>query len=279
MNEVQHCKSCNNQFQGRYCNQCGEKILDPKERTLKYFFGQFINAITFVDRKFLSGLYQLFFKPGFLASEYALGRRKKYIQPLSLFLIANLIYFFYMPFDGFNSRLISQMNYQQYSPMVQRMVEDKIQQEGISLEAYKIEYNRRSTNISKLMLVLLIPLFSLPLSLLFVKHRSLYADHFIFSIYFCSFYLYLMLGLSVVLQIAIGLFSLFEVDIGFLFADLPFGIAASILTLWYLTIAIKAFYGGKTYVNILKALVLIAAQFYIFLGYRFLLFLVTFWSG
>ena len=38
MTEIQeHCLNCDTPLQGKFCHACGQKQLEPSERTLKYF--------------------------------------------------------------------------------------------------------------------------------------------------------------------------------------------------------------------------------------------------
>ena len=43
------CKSCHQEFTGNYCNQCGEKILAPADRSFKTILNNILLTITFAD--------------------------------------------------------------------------------------------------------------------------------------------------------------------------------------------------------------------------------------
>lgn len=57
------CKACGHSFYGDFCNQCGVKILKPQEKSFRYFLGSLLNAITFLDSKFLKTLKLMVLKP------------------------------------------------------------------------------------------------------------------------------------------------------------------------------------------------------------------------
>src|SRR5437764_14672974 len=86
------CKNCGNQFQGNYCNLCGEKVYHDHEKTFSHFLEETFDFITHFDSKFFRSLWLIFSRPGFLAREYADGKRTTYFSPLSLFLIVIVIY-------------------------------------------------------------------------------------------------------------------------------------------------------------------------------------------
>jgi hypothetical protein len=89
------CKTCGNVFVGLYCNICGEKVIEAKDRSFKNFIGNFLTAITLADNRFLKTLWLTIKNPGFLSKEYANGRRVNYLRPLQVFFVLNLIYFLF----------------------------------------------------------------------------------------------------------------------------------------------------------------------------------------
>src|SRR5690348_17045203 len=103
------CKSCGNQFIGTYCNLCGERVLHATDRSFKKLLGNILVAITFADSKFFNTLWLILRKPGFISKEFAEGRRVKYLPPLSLFFVLNLVYFLFPVIQLFNASLNTQL--------------------------------------------------------------------------------------------------------------------------------------------------------------------------
>src|SRR5437870_3742211 len=109
-NLEQHvCKSCHNTFIGIYCNQCGEKVLQPSDRSFKKFLSNMLIAITFADSKFVKPLWLVIKSPGYVSFEFASGRTVKYLKPISLFFVLNLVYFFFPVIQLFNASLNTQL--------------------------------------------------------------------------------------------------------------------------------------------------------------------------
>lgn len=79
------CKNCENQFAGRFCNICGEKVIEPKDRSLLKLFENIFNAFTFVDSKFWKSFNSLLFKPGRLSEHISSGIQVPYMSLLGLF--------------------------------------------------------------------------------------------------------------------------------------------------------------------------------------------------
>src|SRR5205809_6737743 len=87
------CASCSQPLTGRFCSNCGEEAHDPTSLTVRHFLTHTLAHETLhIDGKIWRTLRLLFFKPGFLAAEYAAGRRRPYVNPVRIFLIAIVAY-------------------------------------------------------------------------------------------------------------------------------------------------------------------------------------------
>lgn len=95
-----NCLNCGATVQGRYCHACGQENTEPKE-TFWHMFTHFLYDITHFDGSFFVTLKDLLFKPGFLSREYMLGRRKKYLHPVRMYVFTSAV-FFLVFFSMFN---------------------------------------------------------------------------------------------------------------------------------------------------------------------------------
>jgi len=87
-----NCLNCGAMVQGRYCHVCGQENTEPKE-TVWHMFTHFFYDITHFDGSFFVTLKDLLFKPGFLSREYMLGRRKKYLHPVRMYVFTSAVFF------------------------------------------------------------------------------------------------------------------------------------------------------------------------------------------
>ena len=94
------CLNCNADLYGRYCHQCGQENLEPKE-TVWHLVNHFFQDITHFDGKFFSSVKYLLTKPGFLSKEYMLGRRASYLNPIRMYVFTSA--FFFLVFFSFNN--------------------------------------------------------------------------------------------------------------------------------------------------------------------------------
>jgi hypothetical protein len=87
-----NCLNCGATVQGRYCHACGQENIEPKE-TFWHMVTHFFYDITHFDGSFFVTLKDLLFKPGFLSREYMLGRRKKYLHPVRMYVFTSAVFF------------------------------------------------------------------------------------------------------------------------------------------------------------------------------------------
>jgi Protein of unknown function (DUF3667) len=103
-----NCLNCQTTVIGRYCHECGQENLEPKE-TVWHLVQHFFNDITHFDGKFFSTVKLLLRKPGFLSAEYIAGRRMSYLNPIRMYVFTSAFFFIILfslkkPEDMVNSK-------------------------------------------------------------------------------------------------------------------------------------------------------------------------------
>lgn len=265
------CLNCNDVINGSYCKSCGQKAIDNVDRSMITLIGDFLGNLFFLDNRFYLSLKNLLLKPGVMTVEFLSGKRRKYLSPISLFLFVNLIYFFLSPLTDYSLPLNDQIKYQPYSSVAKKWVEKKIEIQGIEFNQYRLKYNKNSDDISKIIMILNVPLIALFVYLFSFWKRRFYFDSFIFSIHFFSFFLS---------SIIIG--DLVDSYLGFLpiLNNEKFWFTVFLLGLpfTYLVISYKRFTENKWWLSVLISplilLGIVASQGI----YRFIIFVFTFLS-
>lgn len=89
------CLNCGNSIPPdfMYCPNCGQRHRQAK-LPVKIFLGDFLRDYFALDSKIFRSLGRLIFRPGSLTKEFNLGKRKKYIPPLRMYIFISFIYFF-----------------------------------------------------------------------------------------------------------------------------------------------------------------------------------------
>lgn len=278
--ESRICRCCNNMFKGRYCNICGEKVIEPSERTFLTFLDNLLNAFTFLDGKFIKSLKLLVTRPGQLSRNIADGKRVPYMKMVSLFFVANFFYFLFPVFDSYNSSLSTQLNYLgSHSIRAKEIVSEKIEKEAITMKDFQKDYTTQSTNLSKLLIILLVFAFTGALQIVNYSKKIFFFDHLLFSLEFYSFQLLLSaVLLAHLLRGLIRIGTALDLDWSILLSDNIFGMLSISLLSYFLIRGLYLFYGQKWYWIIPKTMfLLILLQVSVEL-YRRMLFYLTIWT-
>jgi hypothetical protein len=196
------CKNCQNAFQGKYCNQCGERVYTQHDKSFAHLLEEYFHFITHFEGKFLTTIKTLFKRPGQLSKDYCAGIRKKYYPPLSLFLLLVILYLLFPILKGLNMVLESHMSQRLYGVYASKQVEILIIQKGWTHEIMRDHFHAVSEKVSKFLLFLIIPFLASITWLGFQKRKKVFYDHVIFSTEVNSFLLlwgYLLLPIIFIL--------------------------------------------------------------------------------
>ena len=93
LDHVHTCPTCQHQYLNDYCNNCGEKIFHEHDLSLPHLLEDAVDKFTHLDLKIPRSI-ALLFRPGYLTQTFLTGVRKPYSNPVQLFIIVNVIFFF-----------------------------------------------------------------------------------------------------------------------------------------------------------------------------------------
>ncbi|MCE2996203.1 MAG: DUF3667 domain-containing protein [Cyclobacteriaceae bacterium] len=262
------CKSCGNSFHGNYCNECGEKVLKPADRSFKTFLSNILIAITFADSKMIKTLWLVLSKPGFVSKEFAEGRRVNYLKPISLFFVLNLIYFFFPLIQLFNATLTTQLS-SPWGFYFKNVIAHKMVDMGLNLPSFQLIYHQKTVGFAKLMVMVFVVIASLPLNILYWKRNRFFTDHVGYMVELACFNLFVnAITLSILAFFGLGKYLNEEV-LTFIFIS---------TNLYFLLRSGNIFYQEKSWKLVLKSVLMIAFLKIALEVYRAILFFVTIWS-
>ena len=187
---VHTCKSCHNQFTGNYCNNCGEKLRIASDRTLRTLFNDILKAVTFADNKFARTLWFMLARPGFVSSEISHGRTVRYLSPIQVFFVLNLVYFLFPTVQLFNASLKTQL----FAPLgflLREPIARKMATMHMNLSSFELVYNLKTVGLAKLLVMVFVVLASVPLNFLYRKRNRYFTDHFGYAIELACFNLFI----------------------------------------------------------------------------------------
>lgn len=273
------CKSCGHVFEGLYCNQCGEKVLEPKDRTFRAFLQNILLALTFADNKFVKTLWLVVKNPGFVSKEYAEGKRVNYIRPLQLFFVLNLVYFLFTPLQLFNTSLRTQLYLRTHSKLVQSMVYSKIGKDPLLLQGYELMYNEKSTSLAKLLVIVFVVVAAVPMAIIYRKRNRFFTDHVTLAVELTAFNIAVnAMLLSLFLMLTNTILHWSHLGWDKYINDLTLTIIFILTNSYFLFGAGRTFYNQRGLMLIVKSVLGLLGLFVALEVYRLILFLITFWS-
>src|SRR5512132_1836122 len=93
------CENCGAELQGHWCAHCGQPAIDYR-RSFRHVIADLLNEFLNWDSKFFTTIALLILKPWRLTNEFLAGKRVRYVNPLRLYLLASILFFFAVNFGA-----------------------------------------------------------------------------------------------------------------------------------------------------------------------------------
>jgi hypothetical protein len=269
------CTNCANEFEGKFCNQCGQKVFTDADKSIWLMVKDALHFITHFEGTIFTSLRNILFRPGRMSLDYCNGKRKIYFRPISLYLLIVVLYLLSPFARGLNMSLQLHSKHSLYGKTASRQISAKMAASVKSMEYLATRYSAISEKVSKVLLLLLIPLTALLLRLLFVWKKKLWFDFFVLATEINILYIVLFFFLiPITLQLTSLLIPNFYQHLG---GEDTLLIPVLIIFAVFMFSMFRRFFGAPWYTTAIMALVFPFLFFSIdqFI-YRFLLFEVSF---
>jgi Protein of unknown function (DUF3667) len=273
------CRSCNRRVDGSYCSHCGEKVMNPSEKSLGTFMTTFFHEITSLDGKFLKTLLLMLRRPGEVSYAYMNGKRVPFYKPVSMFFVANLLYFLFPAVNSLNPSLYVQMNMLPHSEIATSMVQHYMADSGLDLKTFSIQYDQQSTNMAKLFLILIVILCSIPLTLINYNRKMYYGDHLLVSLETTSLVIMINFVLLIwLLRLLVVAGQWMGLEWGQLLSD-QYATSISFFVLFFIYLKVEQrAYLQRGWRALAKSAFLVIAFYFVLQTYRASLFFITIWT-
>ena len=289
---------------GPWCSNCGERARKPGEVSLREYLAELADAAINLDGRFLGSLRRLLLSPGLLTNEYMAGRRVRWMRPLHLFLLINLVFFLlaggwttfstplqaHMTMSGFPHQSLAfdwvnrhlndpALEDEQWSAVIQSVtgsedeLDDSAEQARGDLIEYIRDFNRRTDLTARSLIIVLIPLATLFPLLVFARRRETAVRHLVFATHWTT--------ATIVFLLVSGWITLTAIGTGVLAPGLDDLLASSIsgsMVLAWSLVAIRRVYQTGWIATTLLALGMVAWWGIFIQIYRSLLFFLVFWT-
>lgn len=273
---VRTCVSCGNEFAGRYCNRCGEEVIEPSDKSFAHALVSTLHTMFSVDNRFLRTALMMVRHTGDYSSNYIKGVRAPFVRPVAIFLLVNLLYFVFPVYETFDAPLRTQMHFLPHSKFAKVMVDQRIENEGTTLGDFTIRYEQHSYSLSRMMLILFVFLAAFPIGFINYSSNLYFSDHLTVSFEYNTLLIFLtQLLLPWVFTLVNHLAGMAGVDAGFLLNGVFYTvlvIACSILLFYLFEIKI---YAQANRIAWFKSALIVPGLFIALEFYRGILFYVT----
>jgi hypothetical protein len=168
--------------------------MGAQELTLRSLFDQVFLAFTSIDGRLIRSFRALVSRPGLLTAAYLQGQRKPYIGPVSLFLIANVLFFATESLTGrtvFTTPLDSHLHNQPWSGVAESLVSNRLQTLRTTLDIYAPEFDRAVARNARSFIILMALSFALLPRIMFPRSRWPFVGHAVFALHLYAFMLLL----------------------------------------------------------------------------------------
>jgi hypothetical protein len=253
------CVSCEGTLFGDFCHQCGEKSKGSRDLSVRHFVGEATQEFTSVEHsKLIRTLRALLFRPGFLTSEWAAGRRWPYLKPLNLCLGVLALNLFLLslhrpPTTYSMAFLLANDN----KGVLGQLVDKWSAKKGISRETLVERINEKWRGYGGMppLQVFNAFVFALLLACVHLFSKRYFVEHLVFSLHFVSFSLF----------VSALLWPAYFVE-GFdpKKRDMALSAFKILLDAVYLFVALRVFYERATFKNLLRSVVLLTGYFVIY---------------
>ncbi|MEO0365749.1 MAG: zinc ribbon domain-containing protein [Pseudomonadota bacterium] len=198
-----HCRNCGAELRptDELCSACGQGVAEGQDRSFAHLVRASLEEVTSVFSRLWRSIRALMFSPGVLSRDFRDGRRRRFLSPIGLFLLGNLLYFLAPPLSDLQLSLEDQYELQPYRVLITGWVDNYIAQSGQTFGEVARLYELRIAELAKVMVILMVPLVALVTQLLFFDRRLYYADHVVIALHYLAFVLIYLIATSAMLGV------------------------------------------------------------------------------
>ena len=193
------CAACGTTLVGPHCHACGERRARPEDESLAHFFRDQFREVTSADGRLWRSARALFV-PGRLTTEFFSGRRGLYVRPVRIFLVVNILFFFWMSFFG-GQAFLGDPGLYRHNPAFDAPMTEAADAAGVTAEVYDAAFGQRAQTLAPTLIAVWVPVYALLLSLLLATARKSVVRHLVFATHFVA----TLMGSSVVLTVLMAL--------------------------------------------------------------------------
>ncbi len=212
------CPNCGSPRLRRYCPDCGQAAPGPADYSLRAYAAELVGQVTNTDGKVARSMWTLAARPGLLTVDHLQGRRARYLRPLQIFLLVNVLLFIAAPQVPLFSYSLER--YLRYAPPSPALVTSLVRRAtpqghthgpgagGAAFQAYANRFDARVEAQRKSLIILFAPALALVLRMMFARRRGApgvprrYGEHLVFALHTLAFVWLVLAALGAISAVA-----------------------------------------------------------------------------
>ena len=164
------CKNCNNKFEGKFCNNCGQKY-NVQRINWKYLRNSIADDFFQINHGFLYTAKILLVRPGQSLKDFFLGKRKRFYKPFAFLLISTTIFLLSTKLLGTKTII---------DDFVSGNREALSERQSILADFRILDF---LANNQTFVFIFIVPLFSIASFITFRKYKFNLSEHLILNLY------------------------------------------------------------------------------------------------
>ena len=191
------CTNCNQTFEHNYCNHCGQKKFNPNNKSIKHVATEFLELFTHFDSKVFKSVFYILVKPGEITYAYLNGKRKKYLNPIQVFLLAIIAFLVFQPkTTNIYYRSLNEYERAFQWPYVLTSIKEKTVAYNGNRALLNEVFNHKMTYVSKFYIVVNVFIIAVVMFILFYRKSRFFIDHLFLSVEYFIYYLVFVKAIS-----------------------------------------------------------------------------------
>jgi hypothetical protein len=270
------CPTCRKAVSSAFRPDCGEHLLDSDALTLRGLAEQIWNSLTSVDGKLIRSLLTLVAQPGALTVAYRQGRRKPYLGPVPLFLMANVLFFAaesLLRSSVFATPLAMHLEQQPWSVFAPTWVANRLAALHTTLAEFTPVFDQALALHARSWIIVMVLSFTPVPALVFRARHLPVAAHAVFALHLYAFLL-LLLCAGTIVEALLGAPAPLAPWVDPVVSSALLAACAA-----YLYTALGRVYDSRGARRALEVAVLTVGVAALVLGYRFALFALTLYTA
>lgn len=285
------CPNCGSPHLRSFCPDCGQAAPAPGDYSLRAYLGDLACQLTNTEGRAARTIVTLIAQPGVLTVDHLAARRARYLRPLQIFLLANVLLFVAAPRLPLFSYSLEQ--YLRFAPPSPGFVSTQVARAtphghshdpargGAEFQAYAKTFDARVEAQRKSLVVLLAPALALVLHVLFARQAAVpgvprrFGEHLVFALHLLAFFWLVLAALGGITALVNGSLGLVAAAPAIIRAGLFLLLAAGPL---YALGALRRVYHLSWRRALAATAAMTGAFLLLLLAYRGLLFFTTYYT-